>query len=350
MSDLPPGSYDLQFDASDTAYLSQWWSGAATRDQAGILVATAGGTQSGLNASLTRGATVSGRVDGSPNPLTAAGRTTALGATALEAGATIGGHVYAGSTTQPMAGAQVVAVTADSDPSSDTASSPTTVTDDTGAYSLAGLPADVYTIHVIPPAGSDYAEQWWQGAQKRSHAAYVVLPDGSSRTGMDAVLVRTGSISGRATTESGAPIADVVVQAAPVGTETWSSVTTDVDGNYTLGGLAPDAYVLSFDGQAVGYQTTWWSSASPSGVATRAAATPVTLAAGGALSGYSVQMAIGGVDLRDGHRHRAAPPCPTPRSSCRPPTTASATGRMPSPTRRAATTPSACPPGATSCA
>ncbi|WP_461050906.1 beta strand repeat-containing protein [Terrabacter koreensis] len=374
MTDLPPGDYDLQFDASDTAYLSQWWSGAASRDTAGILSASAGSTLPGLNASLTRGATVSGRVtDGAGSPLadvlvtprekaagavtssavataadgtftvrglsagtytlafSAAGRvswsygmkaatdaptyfavaegvavtgrsmalpagstsTRSLLAAAADTTVTVSGHVYAGSTATPLEGALVVAVAADSDVFSSGLLN--TTTDAAGAWTIAGLPADVYTVHVLPPSASPYTEQWWNGAQTRSRAAYAVLPGGTSRTAMDATLDLAGAISGRVTTSDGsAGIADVVVQAAPVGTDTWSSTTTDVDGNYTLGGLAPAAYVLQFDGQFLGFQTPWWSSTSPSGVATRDAATPITVGAGATVSGRDITMAQAG--------------------------------------------------------
>ncbi|GAB3880350.1 beta strand repeat-containing protein [Terrabacter terrigena] len=373
MTDLPPGDYDLQFDASDTAYLSQWWSSATSRADASIISAAAGGTLPGLNASLTRGATVSGRVVDeagkslpdvlvTPRERTAGDVTGSAVATAadgtftvrslaagtytltfraagrvawsygmkadtdaptyfpvaegaavtgramvLPAGtaptsrsllavadttAAMSGHVYAGSTTTPMVGALVVAVAADSDPLSTGTLNATT--DDSGAWSLAGLPADVYTIHVIPPVASAFIEGWWDGAQARSHAAYVVLTAGSSSAGMDATLVRAGSISGQANAGGTAGIADVVVQAAPVGTDTWSSVSTDVDGNYTLAGLAPGAYDVQFDGQSLGYQTTWWSGSSTTGVPTSDAATPVIVAAGAAVTGRDVTMAQAG--------------------------------------------------------
>ncbi|MHA3837558.1 carboxypeptidase regulatory-like domain-containing protein [Terrabacter sp. AAH1] len=373
MTDLPPGDYDLQFDASDTAYLSQWWSAATTRDRAGVLSATAGVTLSGLDASLTRAATVSGRVvDESGTPLadvlvtpreqsagavtrgaviTAAdGTFTVRGLTAgtytldfsgagrvswsygmasataapaffavaegtsvsgrvmvLPAGstmvtrgllaaadttATMSGHVYAGSTASPLTGALVVAVAADSDGLSSGVLNATT--DATGAWTLTGLSPDVYTVHVLPPAGSDYLEQWWDAAPQRSHAAYAVLGASGARTDMDATLVQGGSISGKVTAGGTFGVADVVVQAAPVGTETWSSVVTDGDGNFTLVALRPDQYVVQFDGRSLGFEPAWWSGTSQTGVATRSAASPVAVTAGAAAAGHDIVMAQAG--------------------------------------------------------
>ncbi|MEW1954929.1 carboxypeptidase regulatory-like domain-containing protein [Terrabacter sp. NPDC080008] len=359
---LDTGTYKLMF--AGQGYVTQWWLGAATADAASAIDVVRGSTYSGKDATLTPGTpsgqgTVRGRLlaagtnapiagaqvwvtcsDDASNSNNTVGATTApdgtfgvdipagsctadfdatasgfvhaswqdptgradftltpggttdLGTTILRPGASMSGHVYAGSTTRPMAGAQVIAIPADS--YNGDWSPLYTYTDDTGAYALRGLPGDVYTIHVVPDAATGYMDQWWKATQKRSLASYAVMAAGSSRAGMDAVLVRAGSLSGRATTTDGTPVSGVVVQAVPAGAQFGVQVQTDTDGNFTIGGLAPAAYALSFDGQAVGYQTRWFSSTSPSGATSRDAASTITLTAGGALSGYTVQLARAG--------------------------------------------------------
>ena len=59
---LPAGSYKLQFTGRDAGALDQWYNNAASFDTATAVTVTTGQAITGINATLVKGATISGKV------------------------------------------------------------------------------------------------------------------------------------------------------------------------------------------------------------------------------------------------------------------------------------------------
>ncbi|MDL9979026.1 MSCRAMM family protein [Microbacterium sp. ASV49] len=102
----------------------------------------------------------------------------------------------------------------------------------------------------------------------------------------------TGSIGGTVTTGTGAAVSGGWVTATDPVTDAWGgSANTDINGDYQITGLAPGNYVVQFH---TGYMyptlaSQWWN-----GAPSRSTATPITVTAGGSITGISAVLAAGG--------------------------------------------------------
>lgn len=102
-----------------------------------------------------------------------------------------------------------------------------------GEYTVPRLPAGVYTVTITPPNG--YAELGPISARVDLAA--------DDLTDVNFELALLGSFAGTVRDEAGAPVGGVVLTLdGPDGTQ---QLVSDVDGTYSLGGLAPGDYVLT---------------------------------------------------------------------------------------------------------
>jgi 5-hydroxyisourate hydrolase-like protein (transthyretin family) len=118
-----------------------------------------------------------------------------------------------------------------------------------GAYVIAGLTDGEYGVDFDAGSeGLNYLYQAWQEQDTRFDADPVVISGGGEVAGIDAELSGGGEISGTVTgTPLGGPLAGIEVCAGPEtfpGTEVCTH--TDVNGNYTIPGLATDSYRVGF--------------------------------------------------------------------------------------------------------
>lgn len=109
----------------------------------------------------------------------------------------------------------------------------TTVTAADGSYSFPGLDAGDYTVSIQTPTGFVPV-----GATSRDET----VAD-ADVTDVDFELARLGAVEGTVSGDGGAPVAGVTVTVAGPGGSVVA--TTDADGVYSLGGLAPGTYVLT---------------------------------------------------------------------------------------------------------
>ncbi len=117
-----------------------------------------------------------------------------------------------------------------------------------GNYTVTGLPAGTYRVEFNRLSGyNTYSEaQFYNGHpefQGPGSADPVTLTDGQARAGVDATLVKGGSISGKLVDGAGNALS-CRIQAytdagALIGRETYSSF---FDGTFTIGGLTTGAY------------------------------------------------------------------------------------------------------------
>jgi len=196
-----PGVYRVEFVGfCDSDYLPQWYDGKSSAETASQVTITAGATTDGIDATLVRGGSISGRVvdpDGSG----------------------IGGACVMAGTTQTFH------------------RSATTAPD--GTYSLRGLPDGSYSVQFRGCGDGSWVGEWYD--DQPSAPTPVVVTNRGDVTGIDAELAPGGQVAGRVTSEGGQPLADVCV-----GSGGLAHASTGTDGTYVLRGVPAGANVISF--------------------------------------------------------------------------------------------------------
>jgi hypothetical protein len=138
-----------------------------------------------------------------------------------------------------------------------------TTTNASGNYTLSGLESNNYYTVKFHAAG--YVNQWWDNSTLRWGSTSVPV-DGDSVTGIDAVLTFDSEITGTVTdVTTDLPIEGATVYAfdssgncTEQDTDNYDFCafgTTDIDGNFTISGLAAEDYYVRFT--APGYVPSW---------------------------------------------------------------------------------------------
>lgn len=217
------GTYAIGFSCPTCAipYLTEWWDDQFEQLNATRIELTDGEHRQGLDAIISTGAAVSGRV-------------TATDGTALP-------------------GVKVRVWNQDDR----YRESPT---DARGEYQIDQLLPGAYRLQFIPPTGSPFAGEWHQGAYRDYYATRFDLAKDQQLNEMNATLERSGSISGVVRGEHGEPI-DAIVTYIPFGGFIERYASSLGNAGYAFDDLPPGRYRLSFEDDAVdnGYLTEWWS-------------------------------------------------------------------------------------------
>ena len=120
---------------------------------------------------------------------------------------------------------------------------PGAVTDSLGNYTLDYvLPGDHVIVFYSCHQPEQYRTEFYDDAPSADEATYVSTDYGSAITGIDAALLKWGSISGTITNTSGEPIEGLCVS-------NWygsPSASTDSSGRYTVGELYRGSYDIVF--------------------------------------------------------------------------------------------------------
>ena len=227
---LPPGGYKVQFsDASPSAaWARQYWNGQPSWNTARVLTLTVDDApaRTGVDATLTSAATISGTVTG-PDAA-------------------------------PLPGICVDANVVQPSGNTDWVQGSTTAAD--GTYVLAQLPATDVRVHFRPCNGGPYVEEWYADSLDPSTATPVSLTAGESRTGIDAQLAAGITVSGHVSDPDGNPIAGVGVSVNPDGPGSGAWGQTDANGDYNTGALRPGTYRVQFQGDGSGtWATEYWN-------------------------------------------------------------------------------------------
>ena len=248
ISALRAGTYQVYFHDSQPGQglVSQYWNNK-TGATADTVTVAAGATVTGINAVMVKGGSITGKV--------------------------VAGGV-------PMKNVSVSALTADGSGYGFT----TTAAD--GTYSITGLPAGAYQVYFEPGPDAAYAGQYWTNATTPTNATSVTVALAQTVSGIDATLVKKGTITGKIVSAAdNTPLAGVDVSASSTipGAVGWGTTKTDANGNYSLL-VAPGSYSVSFRG-AADYATQYWK-----GATRWDAATPVTVTSNTTTSGINAQL------------------------------------------------------------
>jgi len=161
----------------------------------------------------------------------------------------------------------------------------------TGEYTISGLASGEYKIE-FNPVGQDYLHQYYDGAESSSQAASVSVSAGSITTGIDAALPAGGEITGQVTSASGnAALAGIGV-CAQGSSGGWipACATSNANGEYTLEGLATGEYKIEFYPD----DGTNYLAQYYKDKSSFAQATPVSVTAGATTTAIDASMVLGG--------------------------------------------------------
>jgi len=233
-TDLPPGEYIIEFkgQGASAVYETQWYDGATSEALAEIVKLQSAATQTGIDANLTLGATISGTVT---NAAAKALPLVSVCATALAEGE-----------------ARSCATTGEE-----------------GDYQIVGLAPGKYRVEFTPEEGSIYAAQYYNDAQTAATAETLTLTAGEQDSGIDAKLAEGGMISGSVTNSKAEPVEDVTVCAeSTVQGAIQPCASTGKRGNYTIDGVPAGEYRVTFEPEVGNYLTEYYNNVFAAGEAT----------------------------------------------------------------------------------
>ena len=255
---LAAGSYVVQFtDLAEAGLAPQWWNNADTRQKATPVVLTAAQNRTGIDATMTTGASISGTVTGESDsaPVRLADSLVSL--------YTVGEDFVA-----------------------------ETQTDAQGNYSLTGLASGAYKLSFEAPDGGSYGSEWWQDKPDFDTATGITVATGQVLTGYNAELSSGGAITGIVTGSdtAGSGIEGVDVTAFDDFGDEAGSASTDASGVYLIAGLPAGTYRLQFTTTDVPtYASQWWKNK-----ATIDEAQDITVTNGVTTTGKGTVLVLGG--------------------------------------------------------
>ncbi|MHB0976598.1 MAG: FG-GAP-like repeat-containing protein [Candidatus Aquicultorales bacterium] len=171
-----------------------------------------------------------------------------------------------------------------------------TMTQPDGTYYIGGLDAGTYAVDFIP-VGYNYVEEWYNDKSDYGSATPITVGTGNTPN-INAILQSGAIITGQVTDDQQTPLPlqGVSVKAEPVdgsGNPDISRVsipgTTDSSGNYTIMGLAPGFYKVSFNKQSSGYALQYYNDKLGF-----SGANVLTATSGGTLSNINARLHRGG--------------------------------------------------------
>lgn len=259
LTNLPSGSYQVVFHdgcGAPGSWIAQAWESASMAgpsDTSTAVMVTAPNTTTGIDAALPPAGTITGKVTGTVN--------------------------------NAVVELPSICVSVDQGPGGGGGGG--TKTDEHGNYTLTGLtPGHSYVIqfeNTCPDHNpGSWVAQWYRGAPSYSTATPVPVPGTTAVTGINALMVAGGTISGTVTgveAEPGWPFCASVDPGLPNGDATRLRSSTRGDGTYTLNNVAAGQHRVRFEDSCSGVPPEWvtqWYNDSP----TFSGSTPVTVTAG----------------------------------------------------------------------
>ncbi len=264
VSGLAGGEYIVEFSAPDRStlnYLTQYYDGKSTYEEAAPVNVTDGAATSGIDA-------------------------------AMAVGGEIAGKATAASSEAAIEGIEVCAYSAEGDEQR------CALTGAGGEYAVRGLASGAYTVSFSVPShsGLNYLGQYYDDKRFFDEASKVMVTTGTTTAGIDAAMSAGGQITGEVTSkESKDPIEGIEVCAYSESVESAFAercATSSSGGSYTISSLPTAEYVVEFaepyDGTA-NYLEQYYD-----GKASSSEATKVAVSAESTTSGIDAAMLAGG--------------------------------------------------------
>ena len=280
ISGLAPGSYKVAFSVtpgSGLNYIAQYFDGAGSWVEADPVTVADGATKSGVDAEMQAGGRIAGEV------------------TAAAGGA-------------PLDSIEVCALVDTAGPGALVGCA---ATDADGKYAIASLPSGSYKIRFAPGFGeisagefgrANYVTQYFSGKASKAQADAVTATAGATTPDVDAAMAVGGVVSGLVTDAvSGDPIEGVQVCPFQGSEEATGCDFTDVDGKYSISGLATGSYKIGF---TPGFGDGTHARQYYDGKATLAAANAVAVTEGGTAGGIDAELVEQGGIAGKSHRHQ----------------------------------------------
>ena len=243
---LLAGAHRVHFLTSGTPYISEYWNNSTGYFGATTVNVQDGAVATGIDASLSIGASISGvvtRDDGSP---------------------VVGAFVAANGARGGFGNA---------------------MTDSDGAYTVQGLFADSYTVQ-FSASQDGLIGEYWDDASDSFTATKVPVASGGTVAGIDAVLSAGGSLQGVVTRASdGSAVTNGSVTVLNSAGNSVGQGWVTGDGSYRIDGIRPGDYKVKFVSYDPKLLSQYWS-----GAGTTADATPVTIVAGQTVSGIDAAL------------------------------------------------------------
>lgn len=262
---LQTGSYKVHF-TGNSLYGGEWYSGKDDFDSADPVFVTVGQETSGINAALSFGGEISGRV-------------TASGGAGI-----------------PDVWVEVTDL--------DNLLVDDTQTDGDGYYTLSGIRSGDYKVF-FQGVYEGYVDEWYDNKADFDSADPVTVTSGQNTSHIDALLELAGSISGRVTAPGGAGIPNVLVEVSFSGGDVFDYTFTDPDGFYAVEGIPTGSFKVFFLGSDEGYINEWHSNRDTFDTADTVAVTApqntvvdAELALGGTISGRITEPGGGGIAVK----------------------------------------------------
>ncbi|MCX6583364.1 MAG: carboxypeptidase regulatory-like domain-containing protein, partial [Candidatus Aminicenantes bacterium] len=270
--EIPNGSYKVYFNVSQLNYVSEWYNDKFFFEIADPVVVIDGQITPNIDAQLTQGGAISGRV------MNQSGRAIAnVGLYVYDANHTIQGNSN---------------------------------TDANGYYTVLGLNSGNYRVYFRCPVSMNYIPEWYNDKPSFETANPVAVTVGQTTSSINAELAVGGIISGRVTDNSSNGIEGIEVNIYDLAHSSIAQASTDRAGNYSVGGLPAGSYKVYFNVSQQYYISEWYndksSFESSNSVAVTIGETTVNinaqLAPGGMISGRITDASTGagiqGIDIR----------------------------------------------------
>ena len=206
---LDPGSYVIKFsDCGSSAHATEFYDDSADAAGADPVAVAREQDVAGIDASLQENGSITGTVSGpSAEPLES------VCAVAFDAG-----------------GNEVA----------------TDITDQAGAYAIAGLAPGQYRMHFVDCADAGYVGEFYADKSTLEAADPIAVSAGAASAGINATLASVGAISGTVTGPGGSAAEGVCVSALSADGQEMRMNGTDAAGTYVISQLSPGPYKVEF--------------------------------------------------------------------------------------------------------
>jgi len=253
---LKAGDYKVLFRQSgDGELLDRWYKNASTFETATTVSVKLGQNLAAVDASMVKGGSITGKVTGPAGE--------AASGVAVFLRTAVGNRYVADAT-----------LAAD------------------GTYNFGRLHAGSYTVEFGEWNKRLFLAQWYKNATSYESATPVTVNLGKTTSGINAVLVKGGTVSGKVSVPVGSKATELDVYAYKSSDKSFAaSVTPNADGTYALTGLSTGNYKIQFRhwGEPVRLADQWYKGAN-----SFESAAPVAVVAGTAKTGINATMVQGG--------------------------------------------------------